>query len=121
MTRLRKSFRYSEKGFTLIELLVVVAILGTVVVIAVPNVADYIGSGEREARQAELHNVNVAVNAALSENATPGTLTVTYTDEQTVAVPSANDGDPAKYLINDTEYKYTVTSEGQVGQGDKVN
>lgn len=64
--KLWKSTR-NRKGFTLIELLVVVAILGVLAAVAVPNVGKFIGKGKTESYATELHNVQTAVMALLSE------------------------------------------------------
>jgi len=64
-----KQFHYGEKGFTLIELLVVIAILGVVAAVAVPNVGKFIGRGKTEAYATELHNVQTAVTAMITESA----------------------------------------------------
>ena len=60
-------FRYEEKGFTLIEMLVVVAILGTLMGVAIPNVSKYMGRGEEEAAVSELHNIRVATMALMAD------------------------------------------------------
>jgi prepilin-type N-terminal cleavage/methylation domain-containing protein len=65
-----RRFRYGEKGFTLIELLVVVAILGALAGVAVPNIGKFIGKGKSEAYSTELHNIQTATMAMLSQSDT---------------------------------------------------
>jgi len=57
-----------EKGFTLIELLIVVAILGVLAAVVIPNVTRFVGSGETEAAETELHNIQLAVTSMMLEN-----------------------------------------------------
>ncbi len=68
MNKILKDFRYGEKGFTLIELLVVIAIIGVLAAVAVPNMGKFIGEGEEEAMETELHNVKTAVLAAMTDS-----------------------------------------------------
>jgi len=56
-----------EQGFTLIELLVVIAILGIRAAVVIPAVAGFIGEGEDESAETELHNVNLAVTALMAD------------------------------------------------------
>ena len=64
---IRKKFRYGEKGFTLIELLVVVAVLGALAVVAIPNVGKFIGQGQTESYETELHNIQTACLALMAD------------------------------------------------------
>ncbi len=65
-----RKFKRGEKGFTLVEMLVVVAILGVLAAVAVPNVGKFIGKGKTEAAATELHDIQTAVTAMLSESTT---------------------------------------------------
>ena len=114
-----KCFKKHEKGFTLIELLVVIAILGIIAAVAVPNITQFIGEGEEEAASAEAHNVLVAASAA-SASGTVGEVTP-VANAGITADPTQTDPDAVgSYLVNDTLWAYTVTTDGTVTQGAKL-
>jgi prepilin-type N-terminal cleavage/methylation domain-containing protein len=57
--------RRNEGGFTFIEVIVVVAILGLLAAVIIPNIISLMQKGREEAKQAEYHNIEVALHAMM--------------------------------------------------------
>ena len=58
----------SQRGFTLIELLVVIGILAALAGVVTLGVTQFIGRGQDEACQTDLHNVQTAVAGCMVDN-----------------------------------------------------
>ncbi|PVV84406.1 type II secretion system protein [Dehalogenimonas alkenigignens] len=112
-----KSLLFNKKGFTLMEILVVLAIFAVLAGIVLPNVLNSIGKGERTAALEEEHNVVVAIGAAMKMG--NGTV-VAYSTSGKIPAKSGSgvaDNDPGKYLINATEFEWTITENGVLAPG----
>jgi type IV pilus assembly protein PilA len=125
MKAILRKFRHGEKGFTLIELLVVVAILGVLAAVAIPNVGKFIGQGQTEAYETELHNIQTAVMAMLADSST-GALTPVTTPTADMDTVQTTDTTPlvlSDYMAGlnadgtvKTGATYTFTADGTVTQ-----
>ena len=101
-----KLFR-SQRGFTLIELLVVIGILAALAGVVTLGVTQFIGRGQGEACQTDLHNVQTAVAACMVDNL-----------QTACAAPCNATGTlvSCEYLLQDPLGSYTVGGTGVVSQ-----
>ena len=60
-----------ERGFTLVELLVVIGIIAALAAVVIPNVSQFVGSGQTAANQTEHVTVQAALDLSTAEGNVP--------------------------------------------------
>lgn len=90
-----------------------IAILGVLAAVVIPRFTGLIGQGQSEAAESELYIIKTAVEVYMCEN---DGAAVAKSDVQL----TPDDADYGEYLHTSTAYKYTITLDGAVTQGDMV-
>ena len=127
MKGLRKAYR-GERGFTLVELLVVVVILGVLAAVATLAVTKFIGSGNVQAANTEMHNAKTAVAACMYQaNVSSVTNLAGWTGDNATsprAVGATETSSAFDFVNGSFKATYTFTADGTLvtsGAGIPVN
>jgi len=112
MKRLLKALRSDKRGFTLIELLIVVGILGILAGVVTLGVGQFIGRGEDEAKNTELHNVQTAVTALMADNQLRALSAAGQVGDGDTEVNPGEDIAP--YIVTGLKWDYNVAANGRV-------
>ena len=107
-----------ERGFSLVDTLVTVGILGIISAVAIVNLVRFTDSGEVEAAETELHNIQTVVSAMMVDNyistlpnpvTTPTNDMGAFPDETSIAGSTAKQRDP-----NGNNYNSWLDKSGYV-------
>ena len=125
VSRLARNLMVGQAGFTLIEMLVVVLIMGALAAVVIPNVARFAGRGEKEAKNTELTDVQVGVDAIISENKIPMNICGmpnpgTVTGCTAVTAPMVDFAGTVTAGVSDIAAYFTHPAETPAGSGPAV-
>ncbi len=109
------SFWKGNRGFTLVEILIVIGVIAVVAAIIYPNISGLIGSGKPEAAEAELANVQGAMDKMMATTGISSVTATAATDDMG-AFPTGNQLYPGYLSTAHTTGKYSCTASGLVTQ-----
>jgi prepilin-type N-terminal cleavage/methylation domain-containing protein len=103
-------------GFTLVELLVACGILAILAAVAVPTVASFISSSHDDAAEAELSNVQTALDSMMADRGLEAVTAVAVATSDMTGFPSAANPLSVYLRLPNTNGTYTCTAAGTVTQ-----